>query len=256
MDNKVRRRELYELLKTHKEIQVADAAKQLGVSCMTIRRDLASMEKEDLVSRSYGKAVLKNANANELSFVERISVNQAAKRSVAQKAVSLVENASTIFLDGSTTCNELAQLLPQNHKYTVVTCNLNAVFHLRKMPNIDVFVLGGVLAPDRNNMDGAHAYLMAKNIYVDVAFVSCGGFSEAGIVDSNLAGSQVRETMLNHASKIVLMADKTKYMHCGLFIISDWEKIDHFVTDSEPEESLAEVLRANNVQLHIADNAN
>ncbi|MEG1515605.1 MAG: DeoR/GlpR family DNA-binding transcription regulator [Clostridia bacterium] len=253
MDNKVRRRELYELIKRQKEVLVSEAAEQLGVSCMTVRRDLVEMEKEDLISRSYGKAVLKNASANELGFEERILINLAAKQSVARAAVQLVERMNSIFLDGSTTCNELAKLLPRNQKLTVITCNLNALFFLRGMPNVSVFVLGGALAPDRNNMDGEYTYLMAKNIYVDGAFMSCGGFSENGIVDSNLAGSQVRDVMMHHAGACVMLADHNKYMQRGLFNISNWDNIDDFVTDQMPQQTLIDALRKNDVRLSVTE---
>ena len=253
MNTKIRRRELYEMLKSQKELLVTDAAEKLGVSNMTIRRDLIDMEKEKLIVRSYGKAVLINASANELGFEERTEISLAAKQRVAREAVRIVANMRSIFLDGSTTCNELAKILPDNQNLTVVTCNLSALFYLRKMPNISVVVLGGVLAPDRNNMDGVFTYSMAKNIYVDGAFISCGGFSENGIVDSNLAGSQVRDIMMSHADTRKLLADHGKYNQRGLFNISGWDKFDDFVTDEQPCAELVEVLRQNDVRLHIPE---
>lgn len=254
MDNKVRRSELYALLKKKKVIQVSEAAKELGVSSMTIRRDLIEMEKEELITRSYGKAMLNEVTtATECKFKERVPLNIDAKERIAYKALSLLDGVSSIFLDGSSTCNALARILPQDIKLTVVTCNLNALFYLRDMPNINVYMLGGMLMPDRNNTDGEHTYQMARKIYVDMAYISCGGYSEKGLVNGVLDGLQTCNIMLNHADTCVVLADHSKYQHRGLFNFANWDQINHFVTDEMPEEPMLEMLRKNNISLHVAD---
>lgn len=253
MGSKIRRRKLYEMLKNQKSLQVVEASKCLGVSTMTIRRDLIAMEKDELLSRSYGKAVLKDTGAFSGSFKDRENVNAQAKERVARAALPLLDGVNSIFLDGSTTCNTLAKILPTDRKLTVVTCNLNSLFYLREMPNVDIYVLGGLLAPDRNNMDGEYTYQMAKNLYVDVTFISCGGFSESGIVNSDLDGLQVCNILLGHAKTRVLLADSSKYQRRSLFDFSRWDRIDHFVTDHSIKPSLEEILHKNDVRLWIAD---
>lgn len=254
MNNKVRRSELYALLKKKKVIQVSEAAEELGVSNMTIRRDLIEMEKEELITRAYGKAILRDSTtATEDKFKEREFLNADVKERMAHEALSLLDGASSIFLDGSSTCNALARILPQNAKLTVVTCNLNALFYLRDMSNINVYALGGMLMPDRNNTDGEYTYQMARKIYVDIAFISCGGYSEKGLVNGVLDGLQTCNIMLGHADTCVVLADHSKYMHRGLFNFANWNQINHFVTDKMPEDSMLEMLRKNNITLHVAD---
>lgn len=252
MNSKVRRRELYEILKKKKEIQVADMAEMLGVSCMTIRRDLLAMEKEDLIIRSYGKAMLKNASANEISFNDRVNLNFEYKVQACQEAVKLLKGVSSLYIDGSTTCHTLSLFLPTNRNLTVVSSNLSASLHLRDMHNIQLVFPGGMLAADLNTIDTNSSQFIPSNYYVEMAFVSCGGFSENGVVDSNLSGSYIRNAMLNVAQSTVLIADHTKCRNHGLFSLWNWSKFTHFVTDKKPENSILAALERHGVQAHWA----
>lgn len=253
MDNKSRRREIYEYLKKNQEIVVADIAKMMGVSCMTIRRDLSSMEKEGLITRSYGKARIENDTANELSFSDRLNVDYEYKLAACREAIKLLRHATTIFLDGSTTSYVLSTLLPIDRQMNVISSNLNAAMYLREHSNIQLVFPGGCLAGDRNSIDIESSQFIPENMYVDVAVVSCGGFSEKGLVDSNISGSLVRSYICKNAQQVVVIADHTKYRKPGLFTPWNWPDIDCFVTDCAPTDSLRNQLRKEKVQLYLPD---
>lgn len=248
MNSKVRRRELYEFIKRNREVQVADLAKLMNVSCMTIRRDLAAMEMEGLVTRSYGKASLKNDSANEISFAERINENYDCKLKACREAVKLLDGVSSIFVDGSTTCYALSTLLPPGRALRVLTSNLSAAMYLRNMRNIEVIVPGGTLAKDQNTIDTQSAQFIPDSVFVEIAFFSCGGFSESGVVDSNLSGAYIRNYFRKTAQSVVLIADHTKYKKRGLYAVYNWTDLDYFITDEPPEESLLRHLRRHGVR--------
>lgn len=249
MNSKVRRRELYEFIKRNREVQVADLAKLMNVSCMTIRRDLAAMETEGLVTRSYGKASLKNDSANEISFAERINVNYEYKQRACREAVKLLDGVSSIFIDGSTTCYALSTLLPPERNLRVLTCNLNAAMFLRGMRNIEVILPGGTLAEDQNTINTKSAQLIPDDVFVEMAFVSCGGFSESGVVDSNLSGVYIRNYFRKTAQSVVLIADHTKYKKRGLYAVWSWSDLDYFITDTQPEASLFQHLQRQGIRV-------
>ena len=255
MDNKTRRREIYEYLKKGQEIVVADMAKMMGVSCMTIRRDLASMEKEGLITRSYGKARLVNGTANELSFSDRLNIDYPLKLAACKEAVKLLDGISTIFLDGSTTSYTLSTLLPRDRKLTVISCNLSATLHLRDLPNVQLVFPGGRLAQDRNSIDIESSRFISEDVFVDAAIVSCGGYSEKGLVDSNLSGAFVRDYMCKSAQCVILIADHTKYHKPGLFTPWKWSDFDNFVTDERPPEHLLRQLAQESIQIHWPSDA-
>ena len=250
MDNKTRRREIYEYLKKNQEIVVADMAKMMGVSCMTIRRDLMSMEREHLIIRSYGKAIIKNDTANEFLFSDRLSVNYEYKLSACKEAIKLLEGASTIFLDGSTTSYMLCTLIPPQRRLTVISSNLSAALHFRDYPNVQLVFPGGYLAKDRNSIDIESSQFIPKNVYADIAIVSCGGFSEKGLMDSNISGATVRNYMCKNAQRVVLLADHTKYRKPGLFMPWKWADFDDFVTDQKPPDHLLSQLKKEGVKTH------
>lgn len=251
MDTKYRRQQLYEYLKKNQEIYVADFARMMGVSCMTIRRDLASLEQEGLIARSYGKAQIVNDTANEHSFFKRLNDNYDFKLAACAEAVRQLPRDATIFVDGSTTSYVLCTLIPPGWKMNIIVSNLSAAMVLREHANIQLIFPGGYLANDRNSINIESSQYIPGDLYVDAAIVSCGGFSEKGPVDSNLSGAYVRESMCRNAQQVIMIADHTKYRKQGLFSPWKWSDIDLFVTDLPPCESMQKALERERVRLHL-----
>lgn len=248
MKNRLRRRKLYEYLKKHQILQVSDAAEMMNVSSMTIRRDLLDMEKEGLIIRSYGKAILKNDTANEIPFKSRVDTNYESKRRMALRAIDLITNNITIFLDGSTSCYIFSTLIPEESNIKILCGNFNAAYGLQNHSNIQILLPGGILSQDSNSIDIESAQYIPE-CYVDYAFVSCGGFSVEGLVDSNLSGSVLRSFVTKNAQKVVLLADHTKLCKPGLFYTYKWSNIDYFITDIKPNDAILKVAEKNGVSV-------
>lgn len=246
MNNRIRRRKLYEYLKKNHSLQVSDAAEMMNVSSMTIRRDLLDMEKEGLIIRFYGKAILKNDTANEIPFRNRTDTNYESKRQMAQKAIELLTDNITIFLDGSTSCYVFSTLIPTQSNIKVLCGNLNAAYYLQNHSNLQIILPGGIISEDSNSIDIESAQFIPE-CYVDYAFVSCGGFSVDGLVDSNLSGSVLRSFVTKNAQKVVLLADHTKLCKPGLFYTWKWSNVDYFITDIKPDDGVLRTAEKNGV---------
>ena len=108
-----RRQKIMEELVQNRKVYVGDLSKIFKVTEETIRRDLEKLEKQDLLSRSYGGAVLKEHTSEDLSFIKRTSINNSDKELIAQKAEALINDGDTLMVDASTTCLALLQHLRQ-----------------------------------------------------------------------------------------------------------------------------------------------
>lgn len=234
--SKARQQKLYELIKARREINVSQIAASLGMSCMTIRRDLDTMEKENLISRAYGKAMIVNASADELGYEVRKVRNIAAKQYIANLARTFLMEVDSIFIDGSTSCAEMIKLIPPYKKLTVFTSGLESVFLMKDMQNVRTFIMGGFISPDRNSIDSELTLQIAKNINVDAAFVSCSGYSENGLVNNGITGLQTTMTMIENSAQRFLLADNSKYRSRGLINFANWSMINCLITNEKPPD--------------------
>ena len=250
MDGNQRRLRVFEAIKSRGEVSVQTLIDGLGVSGMTIRRDLSVLEEQRLIRRAYGKAVwIADDYYETTSFEARSVAHQEAKQRIAELAAQHLQGVDSMFLDGSSTCREFVRYLPRNRRMTVYTNSLAAVQTLRGMPCVKTFVLGGYLTEDQNSLDSDVTVNLAKNVYVDAAFVSCSGYSVRGLVNNGLSESRLKGIMMENAEKTYLLADHSKWNARALFNISEWDRISTFITDQAVDPALMKTLAAKSVRV-------
>lgn len=250
MDGNQRRLRVLEAIKGRREVSVQALIDELGVSGMTVRRDLSLLEEQRLIRRAYGKAVwIADDYYEATSFEARSVAHQEAKQHIAEIAAQFLNGVKTLFLDGSSTCGEFARCLPRSCSLTVYTNNLAAVRYLQSMPYVKTFVLGGYLTEDRNSLDSDLTLNLAKNVFVDATFVSCSGYSTRGLVNNGLPESRLKGVMMENAEKTYLLADHSKWNVRALFDISEWDRINTFVTDQAIDPLLSKTLAIKNVNV-------
>jgi len=237
-----RRKKIYDFIKNMGKTENSILPEKFGVTEMTIRRDLDKLEDAGLIKRTYGKSKIINEVKSPLLFASRENENQSAKQKIARKALPLLEGVNSVYLDEGTTCYELVKILPAK-PLIVFTNNISSILILRQIPNIKTFVIGGFLADDANTTDGETAINTAKNIFVDLAFISCSGFSTKGVVNDGVIGSQVKKIIIENSMKTCLLADKSKFNRRGLFLLGNWNKINAFITNEDLPENDTEIIR-------------
>lgn len=245
-----RRQQIYNILKQKGEISISMLSDQLNVSSMTIRRDLDQLESSNLISRTYGKAHIINKSKQELSFDYRSMENQYLKQKIAQTALNLIKNATSIYVDGSSTAAELLKILPPNYSYTVFTNSFQALKILRENPFIRIFVIGGFLGQDHNTFDDDSSLAFARQIFVDVTITSCSCFSKNGVFNDSLTGTQLKRIMVKNSTHNYLLADHTKANTQGLFLLNTWDSVHTLVTDQQLDSELMNVLHSANVEVY------
>jgi DeoR/GlpR family transcriptional regulator of sugar metabolism len=185
-------------------------AEEVGVSPSTVRRDLARLEQEGRVARTYGGALVRE-RFQERSFTESEQLQQAAKSRIAERAVDLVPEGASVFLDAGTTCLALARLLAVGGPRTVVTRGLEAAVLLAQAPDVDVVMLGGHVRPLSHGSVGSLAALSLDRMSFDVAVLGADAVDpERGLGEPTDEETAVKERAAARASQVVLLADSSK----------------------------------------------
>ena len=217
--SKERDREILEILVAQRQATVKELAAKLFVSEPSIRRDLVGLEKQNLIKRVHGGAVIEETalSKNKIPFAIRELEQSNAKVIIAQKAIELVHDNDVIFLDASTSTYQLIPFLQSRRNLTVIT---NGVRALEKLAEYDINTIstGGSLVASCMALVGEDAYRTIESINADVAFFSCRGLSSDGyLTDIAPAENHVRKKMIKNAKRSYLLctSDKVgkKYYH-------------------------------------------
>jgi DeoR/GlpR family transcriptional regulator of sugar metabolism len=212
------------LIRTSGSVAVSELEGEFGISPMTARRDLATLEEEGRAHRTHGGAVLPGFAGHEDSFGQRLEEDVAAKDRLGRAAVSLLESGEAVFVDSSTTAYYAARrILGEGLRATLLT-NLvpaMALFSDREAPNVELVGLGGVLRPLTQSYVGPHTTQMIRNHFADKAFISVKGVTRDGyLTDPDPLEAEVKRTMAERSEQPIVLIDAGKFEQRGLHVIT------------------------------------
>jgi len=142
-----RHQAILQLIENQGAVTVADLCHRFAVSDMTIRRDLAELERAGLIRRVYGGAVSARGRSYEPPFLTRSGESQAEKERIGQAAAALIHDGDSLALDVGTTTLEVARHLKGKHNLTIVTNSLHIANALANQSDIRLILAGGILRP-------------------------------------------------------------------------------------------------------------
>jgi DeoR family transcriptional regulator of aga operon len=223
-----------------------ELATRLQVSAMTIRRDVDVMARAGQVIKALG-GVQKAAQADlyETDLLLRINDHKAEKRGIAQHALTELGSRRTVFLDGGTTCLELAKLIAaEKSGLTVVTNSALGCIEMGKSRSNMTVGIGGQYDASSASFVGPSAEEGAARFFVDLAFVSTKGLiADRGTFESAIATYQIKQIIARQATRVVLLVDHSKFGQRALSKVLDISQIHMVVTDDQAPAEDLEILR-------------
>lgn len=235
-------------------VELAELVSGLGVSQVTVRRDLATLEQQGLLRRVRGGAILPHGKGHEPPFPRRQTTRRLEKEQIAAAALDFVKDGETITLDVGTTTLALATLLSERANLTVLTPSLYAATVLAEHPSVRVVLSGGVLRSDERSLVGELAWRTFGEFNVDRLFLGVGGVHPLrGITEYNLDDAAVKHAMLAGAREVTVLADATKLGRVALARVARIGAIDRLVTDRTADEHLIAQLRRQGVAVVVAE---
>lgn len=252
LSSDARRELIIEELRRQDEVTVTGLSERLGVSDVTIRKDLQQLEDQGYLTRVRGGAVFSGRGQLELRFAARQQLGLEEKRRLAARAAKFVRPGATIFLDGSTTVFQMTRLLRHIQGLTVITNGLYAALELSFAPEITTIVVGGILRKQSSSLVDLLTPELLRRLHVDVAFLSCRGFTlEHGLMESDLREAQLKRAMAQAAQQIVALVDHSKIGN--VYIASSMlpEELDTLLVDSNLSAEQRAALEQANLPLEI-----
>lgn len=239
-------------LKRDGYIKVADMAKMLEVTTVTIRKDLKSLEEKQLLYRTHGSASPINPIAPELKVSEKEKMKKDEKERIALAACSLIEeNDSIIIGSGSTVYTFAERIQPINH-LTVVTASLKASILLNELNNVDVLQLGGTVRKNSVSVVGDYTSHFFEDITCSKLFLGVDGIDlEFGVTNSNIEEAQLNRRMMQASLKTIILADSSKFGRRGFGKVCNLDQVDVIITDSGISEAIAKLVEENGIELVI-----
>jgi DeoR/GlpR family transcriptional regulator of sugar metabolism len=248
-----RRQTLLELLRKQPGLRVPEIAKVISVSQGTVRNDLNALEEAGHLTRMHGGAVLAgNLPRFDASFGTRYQEQQANKLAIARTVSALVEDGASLLLDASSTVYYLAKQLENRNRLRVVTNGLDAARCLARNSTNTVVLMSGVVTTDGSSVTGSLSWQLIRDLHVQMAFVSCSGFSlERGLTDVLLDEAEVKAKAIASAREVFALVVSSKMGKEDLTSFASLDQISHVYTDSGLSDEWAARLRAANVTFTV-----
>lgn len=227
-----RKRKIVELVSENDGCSVEELATHFGFSKATVRRDLSELEEDGMIERSHGGAVPVTTVGREQTYGQREVQNLEAKMAIAERAVEEILEGQVVFFDSGTSTMEVAKQAPKDGSYLSVTNSPVLALELGREDN-EVKLTGGSFRDRTRALVGPSAEDFMDRMNFDLLFLGTNAIDvEAGLTTPNEDEARVKERMVDHAERVVLVADETKFGERSFVQFADLEDVDLLVTDA------------------------
>jgi len=237
-----RHQRILERVATESAIDYSTLADELGVSSMTIRRDVRILEEAGHITTTRGGASAQLTNSKDILINPRAQDQSAAKSQIGQYAASLIEKGEVIFLGTGSTTAVFAQFLPSNLDLTVITPSLPHASVLAAR-GVNVVSTGGVVATADLAQTGAVAHDALLRFFATRTVIGSGGISQrGGLTEFDQVIADLNRVMVERSEEVMVLADPSK---CGVsanYRVSGVDVVDEFITSVEGRALFAKEL--------------
>ncbi len=243
-------------LEQQDECSYLELSDLLRVSHMTVRRSVEELYQRGAVIKTPGGVRRSDpvSPLYETTFLSRVNACRAEKRVIARCAAELIAGPQTIFVDGSTTCLELAKALAtKKGELTVVSNSTLVCLEAGKFGGNRVIGIGGTYDPQSFSMAGPTSQEQAGRLFVDIAFMGTKALMPGeGTFESSEPLFRIKQIIAKQCGKLVLLADHTKFGQRALCKVLDIKQINTVVTDSGVRSSHVKALRSAGIEVNVA----
>ncbi len=240
-----RRERILTQLSTNERASVVELAQILGVSEVTVRKDLDQLESQGLLTRIHGGAVVSGRGRLELRFAARSQQQIEEKRRIAQAAVALIQPHQRIFLDASSTALQIARLIKDYEDLLVVTNGLYTALELNFSQGITTIVVGGRMRRRSSSLVGVTSHALLERMRVDIGFFGAAGVTgRDGLTENDLDEAQLKQWMVAASEVVIGIADASKFGITQFSAFALPREIDRIITDtSAPKQIIDELVK-------------
>lgn len=232
--------------------RIDELTRSMGVSMMTVHRDLDALAHQGYLTKIRGGATANPSALLQSRVTERSAAMQTQKASIAARAAELLSPGQTVFLDDSTTAMTLLPHLSGVLPITVATNFLPIINQLAGVTGIELIVLGGQYNPVAEACFGGRITDVIDHLHADVAFMSTTGVTAGSCYHRSEITITSRAAFMRNSSRSVLLVDHAKFGRPATYRLCGLADFDLVITDSGVDPETVEELRAAGIDIEIA----
>jgi DeoR/GlpR family transcriptional regulator of sugar metabolism len=249
-----RQDKILEILANSQRVEVSVLAEVLGVSQVTIRKDLDHLEEQNFIKREHGFALFGPID----DVGRRMAINYEVKRKIAKAAAKLVEEDETVMIESGSCCALLAEELANTKPgVTIITNSAFIANHIRHAPYANVILLGGEYQNESQVLVGSMTSKWAEIFMSDKFFIGADGFSQKyGFTGRNHSRTQTVRDMAQQSNEVIVLTDSDKFLRQGVEGLVRTEQISVVFTDDLISEEMESFLLEKQVMVHKVSRTN
>lgn len=245
-----RQQRIKELLVKYKQMDVGTLAATLGVTEVTVRRDLDKIEKEGFATKTHGGVML-----NELPPEENPEAKEGmavpGSREIGETTSLLIRDREAIFLGSGFTCLQVALNLKNKQRLTVMTNDLKVAQELTNTPGVICVVTGGNTIPGSNSLAGDLAVRALERIHFHKVILSVSGASFThGFTMGTVEESSLYQQLFQISNEIIIVADYSKFGQIGFAYLCQLTEVHKIVTNKELDDQFKEYFYEHNIKVY------
>ena len=244
-----RRARIWELLQERRAVRVSSLSEDLGVSEMTIRRDLERLEAEGVLVRTHGGALLRRRMVEEAHYLDNVSANAEQKGRIARRAAALIQPGETVFLSAGTTAAQVLRHVDPELEARVITHNGGALAEEQDL-KLEVILVGGLYRPPSNALDGPLGIEQHGHFHGSRMLLGVDGFDlEEGLTTPTVGIASMERAMIDRTrGQVVVLVDHSKIGVVADVVICGFDKVDAVLLDGGVDEAVRDELTARGVR--------
>lgn len=248
-----RHQAMVQLARQQGRVEVMALAADFDVTPETVRRDLTALERQGVIRRVHGGAIPVERLGFEPALAARDAVMTGEKERIAKLALCELPEEGAILLDAGSTTARIAEILPTDREFTVVTNAIPIALLLAARPNITLLILGGRVRGRTLAAVDQWAIGSLRDTFVDVAFIGVNGISkQRGLTTPDSTEAGVKSAMIAAARRTVVVADHTKFGNDHFARFGELDDVDTVITDNGLDSDVADEIAAAGPRLVLA----
>jgi DeoR/GlpR family transcriptional regulator of sugar metabolism len=221
----------------HNRVLSSSLCVDINVSEDTIRRDLQELAEEGKVIKVHGGAL--SHSFSQVHFPSNGVYSQTQKKTIAQKAINLIENGMFVLTSGGTTIMEMARSLPPQLKATFISGSIPAILEYMHHPNIEVILIGDRISKNSKITVGSEAIAKIKQVRADICFLGTNAIDmQHGVTENDWEVVQLKKAMIESSQKVVCLSIAEKVNTFQPIQIAGLNKIDILITELPPDDPI------------------
>jgi len=241
------------ILHAQGRVSVAELGERFGVSAVTIRNDLATLEQQGRLQRTHGGAVpAPNPSTEPPAFALRKDLHQDEKERIGRAAAALVRDGDSIALDASTTAWQIARHLKDRRELTVVTNGLFIALEFLESPDVTVIMPGGALRTASASLVGDQGACILERYHVQKGFFGAGGFTlEEGLTDTNQYEVELKQRMVERSKEVIAVVDSSKWGQVTFAALASTGQLHRVIVDQAAPSDMVTTLRQRGIEVTL-----